>query len=144
LLERWVRASAVLGAAVMIIGMLVQFNNGGHAPTHPHAASVFDGSAERWDLLAIVVVAAAIGLLAPILRVPRPLLGGALVACGVGAACMWPRFIAIPLIENRSIASPGAGGFIGLAGAALILLSGYSAVRASQRQERPAVRPELA
>jgi len=143
-LARSVRATALLGAAVTVIGMLVDFNGGGPAPAHTHAASVFDGFGERWDLLAIAVVAAAIGLLAPILRAPRPLLGGALVACGVGAACMWPRFLVIPLIENRSVASPGAGGFIGLAGAALILLSGYGAVRVSQRRERPAVRPELA
>jgi hypothetical protein len=57
---------------------------------------------------------------------------------------MWPRFIAIPLMENRSIASPGIGGYIGMAGAALILFSGYIAVRASRRQEHPAVTPELA
>ena len=144
-LELSVRATAVMGAAVMVIGMVVDFNNGGPAPEHVHVGSVFDGNhVERWDLLVIAAVAAAIGLLAPILRAPRPLLGGALVACGVGAVCIWPRFIAIPLTENRSIASPGAGGFIGVAGAALILFSGYSAVRASQRQERPAVGPELA
>jgi len=143
-LEPWVRAIAVLGAVVMVIGMMIDFNNGGPAPEHRHAGAVFEAShPERWDLLAIAVVAAGIGLLAPILRV-RPLLGGALVACGVGAACMWPRFIVIPLIENENVASPGAGGFIGLAGAALILFSGYGALRASRRQEHPAVTPELA
>ena len=143
-LEPSVRATAVLGAAVMVIGMMVDFNNGGPAPEHRYAGAVFDANhPERWDLLAIAVVAAGIGLLAPILRV-RPLLGGALVACGVGAVCMWPRFIAIPLMENRTIASPGIGGYIGIAGAALILFSGYLAVRASQRQEHPAVTPELA
>jgi hypothetical protein len=144
-LEPWVRAAAVLGAAVMVIGMMVDFNNGGPAPAHRHAGAVFEAShPERWDLLAIAVVAAGIGLLAPILRAPRPLLGGALVACGVGAACIWPRFIVIPLIENETVASPGAGGFIGIAGAALIVLSGYGALRASRRQEHPAVTPELA
>jgi SulP family sulfate permease len=140
-----VRAIAVLGAVVMVIGMVVNFNNGGPAPARAHMGSVFDGDhTQRWDLLLIAAVAALIGLLAPILRVPRPLLGGALVACGVGAACIWPRFIAIPLMENRSIASPGAGGFIGIAGAALILVSGYIAVRAGQRQEGPAATPGLA
>jgi hypothetical protein len=98
---------------------------------------------ERWDLLLIAVVAAGIGLLAPILRVPRPLLGGALVACGVGAICIWPRFFAIPLIEDRSVASPGAGGFIGAAAATLILFSGYRVLRGVE-QETPAVKPKLA
>jgi hypothetical protein len=143
-LARSIRATAVLGAAVMVIGMVVDFNNGGPAPAHAHTSSVFDGNhVERWDLLVIAAVAAAIGLLTPSLRARLPLLGGALVACGVGAVCIWPRFIAIPLIENRSIASPGAGGFIGVAGAALILFSGYSASRTSQRQEHPVVTPEL-
>jgi hypothetical protein len=142
-LELWVRATAVLGAVVMVIAMMVDFNNGGPAPDHRHAGAVFEAShPERWDLLAIAVVAAGIGLLAPILRV-RPLLGGALVACGVGAVCVWPRFIVIPLIENENVASPGAGGFIGIAGAALILFSGYGALRASQPQEHPAATPEL-
>jgi len=68
--------------------MVVDFNNGGPAPEHVHVGSVFDGNhVERWDLLVIAAVAAAIGLLAPILRAPRPLLGGALVACGVGVIC---------------------------------------------------------
>jgi hypothetical protein len=143
-LELSARVTAVLGAAVMVVGMMVNFNNGGPAPEHLYMGSVFDGShPERWDLLLIAAVAAAIGLLSPILRVPRPSLGGALVACGVGAMCIWPRFIGIPLIEDRSIASPGAGGFIGVAGAALILFSGYWALRGSE-QERPAVKPELA
>jgi TIR domain len=136
-LQLLVRATAVLGAVVMVLGMVVNFNNGGRAPEHVGAGSVFDKNAfERWDLLVIAAVAAAIGLLAPILRAPRPLLGGALVACGVGTVCIWPRFIAIPLIENRSLSSPGAGGFIGVAGAALILFAGYRAVRASQRHVR--------
>ena len=144
-LEPWIRAIAVLGAAVMVIGMMVDFNNGGPAPRHLHAGAVFDRvHAERWDLLVIAAVAASIGFLAPILRAPRPLLGGALVACGVGAACIWPRFIVIPLIETEKVASPGAGGFIGIAGGALILFSGYGALRASRRQEHPAVTPELA
>ena len=143
-LELSVRATAVVGAAVMVIGMMVDFNNGGPAPEHRFAGAVFDANhPERWDLLAIAVVAAGIGLLAPILRVPQ-LLGGALVACGVGAVCMWPRFIAIPLMENRTIASPGIGGYVGMAGAAVILFSGYIAVRALRRQEHPAVTPELA
>jgi hypothetical protein len=143
--ELSVRAPAVLGAAVMVIGMMVNFNNGGPPENPMHVGSALDGNhPERWDLLVIAAVAAAIGLLAPILRAPRPLLGGALVACGIGAVCIWPRFIAIPLIENRAIASPGVGGFIGIAGAALILFSGYTAVRAAQRQERPAATPELA
>ncbi len=129
-----VRATAVLGAVVMLLGMVVNFNDGD--PEHVGAKSVFDENAfERWDLLLIAAVAAAIGLLAPILRAPRPLLGGALVACGVGAVCIWPRFIAIPWIQNRSLSSPGVGGFIGIAGAALILFAGYRAVRASRTVE---------
>jgi hypothetical protein len=143
-LDLWVRVAAVLGAAVMVVGMAVNFNNGGPPPDHVHRGAVFAAAhPERWDLLLVAVVAAGIGLLAPILRVPRPLLGGALVACGVGAICVWPRFFAIPLIENRSVASPGAGGFIGAAAATLILFSGYRALRGAE-QERPAVKPKLA
>lgn len=108
-----------------------------------NGANVFDGYVERWDLLLIVAVAATIGLLAPILPVPQHLLGGALVACGVGAVCIWPRFVVIPLIENSSVASPGWGGAVGAAGAVLILFSGYNAVRASQRQETSGGTPEL-
>jgi TIR domain len=143
-LEISARATAVLGAAVMVLGMTVNFNNGGPGPEHVHMGSVFEGShPERWDLLLIASVAAAFGLFSSILGVPRQLIGGALVACGVGAMCIWPRFIVIPLIEDRSIASPGAGGFIGLAAAALILFSGYRALRGSE-QERPAAKPRLA
>lgn len=139
-----VRATAVVGAAVMVVGMAVDFNNGGPAPEHRYAGSVLDGNrVEQWDLLLIATAAAAIGLLAPLLRVPRPLLGGALLACGIGAACIWPRFIAIPLMEIEAIASPGAGGFIGLAGAGLILFSGYVALHGAQRQERLAGEPQL-
>jgi TIR domain len=129
------RTTAVLGVVVMVSGMIVDFNNGGPAPEHVNAASVLGGRPERWDLLVIAGVAVIIGLLAPSLRAPRSLLAGTLVACGIGAVCMWPRFFAIPLIENRSISSPGAGGFIGVAGAALILFSGWRAVRASQPLE---------
>ena len=62
LLELSVRAIAVSGAAVMVIGMMVDFNNGGPAPRHAHAGSVFSGNNfERWDLLVIAAVAALAG-----------------------------------------------------------------------------------
>lgn len=141
LLGRFTRATAVVGALVTVIAMAIAFNNGGAEGVN--AASVFDGYVERWDLLFIAAVAATIGLFGGTLRVPRQLLGGALVACGVGAACIWPRFIVVPLIENRGVASPGAGGFVGVAGAVLILLAGYNALRASHQRASPAVTPEV-
>ncbi len=128
-----IRVTAVLGAGVMFAGMVADFNGGGTDPPHVNISSVLGDRVERWDLLVVVAIATAIGLLAPILRAPRALLGGALVACGVGAIGMWPRFFGLPLIENSSIASPGYGGFIGVAGAVIILFAGRAALHASRR-----------
>ena len=122
--------AAIVGS--MFAGMVADFNGGGTDPPHVNISSVLGDRVERWDLLVVVAIATAIGLLAPILRAPRALLGGALVACGVGAIGMWPRFFGLPLIENSSVASPGYGGFIGVAGAVIILFAGRAALRASR------------
>ncbi len=128
-----VRVAAVLGAGVMLAGMVADFNGGGAEPPRVNISSVLGDRVERWDILVVVAIATAIGLLAPIVRAPQALLGGALVACGVGAIGMWPRFFGLPLIEDRSVASPGYGGFIGVAGGVIILFAGRAALRASRR-----------
>jgi CHAT domain len=126
-----IRAIAAAGAVLTLVGMFVNFNGGGSGPGHPNAGSVFGKSSfERWDLLAVALLVFA--LLSWVGS--RPLVAGVLIACGVGTALLWPRFIAIPALENRNIASIAPGGFIGLAGAVLIAVSGYAARRSAHMQ----------
>lgn len=120
---------AVGGATIMLVGMVLNFNDGGPAPEHRYADPVLNGHhVERWDLLLIALLALLIPPLATVLA-SRAVAAGALVGCGIGALCAWPRFIAIPLMENRELASLGIGGLVGLAGAALILAAGLAARR---------------
>ena len=106
--------------------MIVNFNRGGLS--QQFAGSVFDGEhVELWALLATVVLVAATPFVAPRLRVPQQIAAGLLVGLGIGSLCIWPRFIAIPLMENREIASLGAGGVIGMIGAGAIMVGGLRA-----------------
>lgn len=134
-LELSVRTGAAVGAALTLVGMFVDFNGGGSAPGHPYSGSIVGKSSfERWDLFVVVLLVLAIALL-PKFVGPRPLAAGLLIAFGIGTTFLWPRFIAIPALENREIASIAPGGFIGLAGAILIVVSGFAARSMAERRE---------
>jgi len=118
--------ACLVSATATLIGMIVNFNRGG--ASQQFAGSVFDGEhVELWALLVTVVLVAATPFVAPRLRIPQQISAGLLVGLGIGSLCIWPRFIAIPLMENHEIASLGAGGVIGLIGAAAILFGGLRA-----------------
>jgi hypothetical protein len=112
----------------------VNFNGGGTQGIN--ISSVTSGHFfHRWDLFLIALTALAIALV----PVPGPpaLAAGVLTACGIGGATVWPRFMMIPLTENRTIASMHAGGVIGLVGAVAIIVAARAA-RRGLRQSEPA------
>lgn len=65
-------------------------------------------------------------------------LSSALLTLGLLAALLWSaRYIGVPLLEDSLVASLGPGGFVGLAGAGLVVLGGYLGLRALRAHESP-------
>jgi hypothetical protein len=73
-----------------------------------------------------IAVVVAVGLL---LARRRSLAAGLLIALGIGSTLLWVRYIGIPLAQwsatNENVASPQAGGFVGLAGGVLVFCAGW-------------------
>ena len=70
-------------------------------------------------------VVLAVGLL---LTRRRSLAAGLLLALGIGSALLWVRYIGIPVAQwstPNEVASPQAGGFVGLAGSLLVFGAGW-------------------
>jgi hypothetical protein len=120
------RGLVLLGAALVVGGTLIPFNGGGSA--FPREQVLIDraGHWEAFDPIAtaLLAVLAAVVLTAPRGRV---LAAGALVALGLLSSLLWLRYVGVPILQSDAVASPRAGGFVGLAGGASILLAGLVA-----------------
>lgn len=116
------RGLVILGTALVVAGTIVPFNDG---PRIEKQALVERG----WDAfepIGIAVFAVAVSFL--LATAGRRLLAcGALVGLGLVAVLVWVRFLAIPALQPDSISSPGPGAFLGLAGAAALLVGGLVA-----------------
>jgi hypothetical protein len=116
------RGLVVLGAALVVAGTIVPFNDG---PRIEKQALVERG----WDAfepIGIAVFAVAVSfLLATAGR--RLHATGALVGLGFVAVLVWVRLLAVPALQPDTISSPGPGAFLGLAGAGALLLGGLVA-----------------
>lgn len=116
------RGFVILGAALVVAGTIVPFNDG--------PGIVKQTLVERgWDAIepigtAVFAVVASF-LLATAGR--RMLACGALLGLGTVAVLVWVRLLAIPALQPDSISSPGPGAFLGLAGAAALLVGGLVA-----------------
>jgi CHAT domain len=127
--KRRLRANPLLiaGGMLILIGCLLPYNSGGDNPDAYRRAILPDEGSQAIEPLlagAALVVAA---LLIP--YVPRLLAAGALIAVGAESIALWLRYVAIPLMEDRTVASPAAGGFVGLSGACLTLIIGLRLAR---------------
>jgi uncharacterized membrane protein YidH (DUF202 family) len=116
------RGLVILGAALVVAGTIVPFNDG---PGIAKQSLVERG----WDAFepvgtAVFAVVASF-LLATAGR--RMLACGALLGLGTVAVLVWVRLLAIPALQPDSISSPGPGAFLGLAGAAALLVGGLVA-----------------
>jgi len=116
------RGLVILGAALVVAGTIVPFNDG---PGIAKQSLVERG----WDAFepigtAVFAVVASF-LLATAGR--RMLACGALLGLGTVAVLVWVRLLAIPALQPDSISSPGPGAFLGLAGSAALLVGGLVA-----------------
>jgi uncharacterized membrane protein YidH (DUF202 family) len=116
------RGLVVVGAALVVAGTIVPFNDG---PAIQKPTLVERG----WDAvepigIAVFALAAAYFLGAAGRRV---LACGALLGLGTVAVLLWVRLLAIPALQPDSISSPGPGAFLGLAGAGALLAGGLVA-----------------
>jgi len=126
------RGLAVIGAALVVAGALVPFNDG---PGIAKPALV-DRGWEAFDPIAVALLAAAAAfLLASPSR--RLLACGALVGLGTVATLLWVRLLAIPALQPDSISSPAPGAFLGLAGAGALLIGGLVAHARLTRSAHP-------
>lgn len=119
------RALVAVGAVLVVVGALVPFNDGPGLKKPQVLIERFHGW-EALDPLACMVVA----LVAAFLLTRRRggmAASGAIIALGLLSTLLWLRYVAVPALQPDSISSPAAGGFIGLAGAASILVGGLVA-----------------
>jgi hypothetical protein len=116
-------ALAVAGGVLMWLGTRVTFNGD---------FTVDSGHFEHWDLILAAVTAAAVPVIWTVLPDCGLFLSAILIGLGVGSLCVWPRYIAIPLMEVQ--ASLGFGGVIGILGALAIFLAGLGGHRLVYRQ----------
>jgi hypothetical protein len=112
----------LVGAVLVVAGTIVPFNDG---PGIQKQTLVERG----WDAfepigMAAFALAAALFLAA---AGRRMLACGALLGLGTVAVLVWVRLLAIPALQPDSISSPGPGAFLGLAGAAGVLIGGVVA-----------------
>jgi uncharacterized membrane protein YidH (DUF202 family) len=116
------RGLVVLGAVLMVVGAIVPFNDG---PGVAKPALVDRG----WDALEPIGIAVFAVVAAFLLGAAgrRLLASGALLGLGTVAVLVWLRLLVIPALQPDSISSPGPGAFLGLAGAAAVLLGGVVA-----------------
>jgi hypothetical protein len=123
-------AAAVAGA-LLVAGLFVDFNGGGadEAAAAIRPDRVQD---EPWATLHALLVALGAGaalLVASLGR--RRLAGGLLTALGTVGALVWLRYALVPidLADGKGSAAPG--GFVGLAGALVVLGAGAVLVRSA-------------
>ena len=116
------RGLVILGAALVVAGSMVPFNDG---PGIAKQTLVERG----WDAVEPIGIA-VFALVASFLLATagrRVLACGALLGLGTVAVLVWVRLLAIPALQPDSISSPGPGAFLGLAGAVAVLIGGLVA-----------------
>ena len=120
-------------------GCLLPFNGGGDAPSQFKHAILPDEGAQAIEPLVLGIALIALAFLVPYL--PRAVAAGMLLALGFEGLALWIRYLGIPLVEDRAVASVAAGGFVGAAGAAVALVIGARLAQAPA--EAPAGAPAL-
>jgi hypothetical protein len=127
----------ILGGASQVVGAVIPFN----VATPGGNRVVVEDS-----LLGVEPIATALGILAAVamLSAARPrFVSGLLIALGLSSALLWVRYVGIPVaqwLNVDGVASPQAGGLVGLGGALVVLATGCW-LAASERAEAPASRP---
>jgi hypothetical protein len=112
---------ALTGAAMLVVGAVIPFNIA-KGQDRIVAADAWLGADPLVTAAAVVL---AVGLL---LTRRRSLAAGLLLALGIGSALLWVRYIGIPVAQwstPNEVASPQAGGFVGLAGSLLVFGAGW-------------------
>jgi hypothetical protein len=113
---------ALIGAAMLVVGAVIPFNI---------AERTDERIVAKLDWLAVdpigtaIAVVVAVGLL---LARRRSLAAGLLLAFGICSALLWVRYIGIPVAQwatEDGVASPRAGGFVGLGGSVLVFCAGW-------------------
>jgi uncharacterized membrane protein YidH (DUF202 family) len=116
------RMLVLVGAALVVAGTIVPFNDGAGIQKQ----TLVERGWDAFEPIGMAVFAAgAAFLLAAAGR--RMLACGALLGLGTVAVLVWVRLLAIPALQPDSISSPGPGAFLGLAGAAAVLVGGLVA-----------------
>ncbi len=106
---------AVLGAVLVVVGSAVDYNE-----VNSKSILADDG----WFALD-PLAGALVGLGAVFVGRGSGRIGaGILVAAGLVGLALWPRFFGVPMALDDNVGSPGAGGFIGLAGSVLLVAAG--------------------
>jgi hypothetical protein len=129
--------AAIAGAAMLVVGTVIPFNI-----AKPGGDRII--LSEQWfaadpfaTALATVV---AVGLL---FTGRRSLAAGLLLALGLASALLWVRYVGIPIAQwstPNDVASPQAGGFVGLAGSVVVFCAGWR-LAAVRPVGVPAARP---
>ena len=113
---------AALGAAMMVVAAFVPFN-----VANPGGNRVV--AEDSWlGVDPIVTGLAVLGGVAVLLAGRRRLAAGLLIALGLCASLLWARYVGIPVaqwLDTDDVASPQAGGFLGLAGGLVVLGAGW-------------------
>jgi hypothetical protein len=132
--------AAIAGAALLVVGAVIPFN------IAKVDGELFDRIILSDDWLAAdpfgtaLAVVVAVGLL---LAGRRSLAAGLLLALGLASALLWVRYIGIPVAQwstPHDVASPQAGGFVGLAGSVVVFCAGWR-LAAVRPLGVPAARP---
>lgn len=116
------RSLVVIGAGLVVAGTIVPFNDG----VGIEKQSLVERGWDAVEPIGIAVFAVAAAFLLGALG-RRVLACGALLGLGIAAVLVWVRLLAIPVLQPDTISSPGPGAFLGLAGAAALLLGGLVA-----------------
>jgi hypothetical protein len=122
-------AALGLGTVLVFAGLVVPFNGGGTKNGFTNASAILG---DRWPeepwaaLHALAVAGAAWAAVALVGRGRRELAAGLLIALGAVSALVWVRYALVPPDLDPGFGSAAPGGFMGLAGAILVLLTGLS------------------
>jgi hypothetical protein len=128
---------ALIGAVMLVVGAVIPFNLENGANDRVVAELGWLAVDPIGTAIAVVV---AVGLL---LARRRSLAAGLLIALGICGTLLWVRYVGIPIAQwttNEDVASPKAGGFVGLAGGVLVFCAGWR-LAVVRNVDVPAARP---
>lgn len=130
------RLLALGGAVLTVLATLVPFNvvfPGSARAADRVVAALPPSPWEAVDPIALAAIAVVAALAASDSR--RLLAAGVLAAAGALALLLWLRYVGVPVLQmlfaEQRIASVRLGGFLGLAGGALVLAGGLLAARSA-------------